>query len=546
MGIIQSIYLPFLLFLLALNMDLSAQNTSKAYNYEGKWVEDIVVEKGRTIYNLTKTYQITEAELLQLNPELKDGLKSGMKLRVPSLQKQPGQKTDSVQSKTPDLKGAIKHTVKTKETIYGIARMYGVEIEDLYALNPHINEGLSVGMVVTVYPKPSSRPPSKEQLQVADTLPAETKADKPVRKKCSVLADKERGRTLKISLMLPFFISSGEDFNARSRIGLDFLAGARMAADSLKAQGYSMNIHVFDTQNDSNSTGSILNSPDFATSDLIIGPLYSQAFLEVADKARKLNIPAVSPFSQSEALIEGFPNVAKVTPSDEVQMKELAEKLKLNFPNAKFTLIKTDSPKDKYLTESFLQSWNASDKPSKPALNQISFNEFRSDQSSLDNTKENIVLMLSNEEVKLIELTNKLEKLTYKYRLRLAGLQSWNLLDNVDMDLLNKLRFTYASYLWQNFNSTSSLGFQRQFLNEYKGEPTYYAYQGFDVTYFFCKFIADYGKDAFHCLPSLEDDCGLNVCYRFESDNEKNGYENKGIRLVELNNFQELGIDGNK
>ena len=79
MGIIQSIYLPFLLFLLALSMDLSAQNTSKAYNYEGTWVEDIVVEKGRTIYNLTKTYQITEAELFQLNPELKDGLKSGMK-----------------------------------------------------------------------------------------------------------------------------------------------------------------------------------------------------------------------------------------------------------------------------------------------------------------------------------------------------------------------------------------------------------------------------------------------------------------------------------
>jgi LysM repeat protein len=544
MGIIHYKVSLVLALLLACYSQMLAQNASKPYTYDGKWVEDITVEKGRTIYNLTKTYKITEEELMLLNPELKNGLRAGMKVRIPSQQKV--EKADTIVSKTMDLKGAIKHTVKSKETIYGIARMYGVEVEDLYALNPQINEGLSAGMVLTVYPKPSSRPPSNEQLQVKDTLPADYQLEKPAIRKCSILSEHEKRRTLKVGLFLPFYLNPENEYSSRSRIGLDFLAGARLAADSLKKQGYSLNIHVFDTQNDSDFIHGVFSTPEFAGSDLIIGPLYSQSFLSVADKAKELGIPAISPFSQSAALIDGYPNVIKVTPTDELQMKELATNLIRQFPGAKFTLLTTDLPKDKNLSDSFLASWNEPNKQPKPELTQISFNEFRTNLSSLDVVKQNIVILLSTEEVKLIELTNKLEKLSNKYRIRLVGLQSWNLFDNVDMNLLNKLKFTYVSYLWQNFNSGPSMAFQKRFLDEFKGEPSYYAYQGFDVMHFFCKFIADYGKDSLHCLPTDQGNCGLSICYRFSKGGEKNGYENTGIRLVELNEFREVHIHGNK
>ncbi|MCB0820757.1 MAG: LysM peptidoglycan-binding domain-containing protein, partial [Bacteroidetes bacterium] len=85
MGVSFKNIFAVLVFILMFSGLGKAQSSPKPYYYEGKWVEDIVVDKGRTIYNLTKTYNLTEKELFDLNPELKKGLKAGMTIRVHSL-----------------------------------------------------------------------------------------------------------------------------------------------------------------------------------------------------------------------------------------------------------------------------------------------------------------------------------------------------------------------------------------------------------------------------------------------------------------------------
>ncbi|MEZ5172800.1 MAG: LysM peptidoglycan-binding domain-containing protein [Bacteroidia bacterium] len=449
MGVSFKNIFAVLVFILMFSGLGKAQSSPKPYYYEGKWVEDIVVDKGRTIYNLTKTYNLTEKELFDLNPELKQGLKAGMTIRVPSLKPESD---NTGKTTVPKLAGALKHTVKKKETIYGIAKMYGVEIDDIYALNPQANQGISPGMELTIYPKPSSAPPTSKEITARDTTPADSvnlSKRKPV--KCDDLDDIKKKRPIHLSLLLPFYLPPEDELNPKSRIGLDFFAGARIATDSLRKAGYSVDIHVFDTQNDSATVNRVLNNSAFASSDLIIGPLYSQAFVMVAEKARELGIPAVTPFSQSDALIEGYPNVIKVTPSSEQQMKEYAPALAQQFAVAKFILIQTDLSKDKSLCNQFKQAWAGINNA--PELNEISFADFRTNQGILDAVKQNIVIFPSSDEVKLIELSNRLYKLSDSYRIRLAGLNEWNSFDNVDFDILNKLQFVYASPLQQDFGS---------------------------------------------------------------------------------------------
>lgn len=43
------------------------------------------VEKGNTLYNLSKMYGVSQEDLIQLNPDLKDGLKLGMQLKIKPL-----------------------------------------------------------------------------------------------------------------------------------------------------------------------------------------------------------------------------------------------------------------------------------------------------------------------------------------------------------------------------------------------------------------------------------------------------------------------------
>ncbi|SDX38202.1 amino acid/amide ABC transporter substrate-binding protein, HAAT family [Lutibacter oricola] len=61
------------------------------------------VVKDDTIYNLTKRYAVTEAELLKLNPTLSEGLKLGMVLRIKPLTNQDDVELDSINSDVPKL-----------------------------------------------------------------------------------------------------------------------------------------------------------------------------------------------------------------------------------------------------------------------------------------------------------------------------------------------------------------------------------------------------------------------------------------------------------
>jgi LysM repeat protein len=43
-----------------------------------------VVEKGQTLYSITKQYNVSDDVLKKLNPELLNGLKTGQKILIPS------------------------------------------------------------------------------------------------------------------------------------------------------------------------------------------------------------------------------------------------------------------------------------------------------------------------------------------------------------------------------------------------------------------------------------------------------------------------------
>jgi peptidoglycan endopeptidase LytF len=87
--------------------------------------EYITIKPKETLYNLTKSYDVSEVALKSLNPNLTEGLKEGDIIRVPkSIKTNP--------------KGT--HLVKTKETIFSIAKLYNLSTDDLYAANKSLQE----------------------------------------------------------------------------------------------------------------------------------------------------------------------------------------------------------------------------------------------------------------------------------------------------------------------------------------------------------------------------------------------------------------------
>ncbi|AZQ44736.1 LysM peptidoglycan-binding domain-containing protein [Nonlabens ponticola] len=84
------------------------------------------VAQGETIYFITNKYKISAAELMRLNPDLKAGLKTGSTLVVPA---------STAAITTARIVDYDKHRVRRKETLYSIAKEYGVTVLDIKDAN---------------------------------------------------------------------------------------------------------------------------------------------------------------------------------------------------------------------------------------------------------------------------------------------------------------------------------------------------------------------------------------------------------------------------
>lgn len=98
-----------------------------------------LVEPGETIYGISTKYHVPISDLLEINPELENGLKVGQVILIPY-------HPELVQREKPQSNKII-HKVQSGETLYSLSRKYNVSIEQLMKWN---NMDLKAGQEVVV------------------------------------------------------------------------------------------------------------------------------------------------------------------------------------------------------------------------------------------------------------------------------------------------------------------------------------------------------------------------------------------------------------
>lgn len=520
-------------------------DTSKVYDYQGIPVKYIVIEKGKTMYSLSRENRVSQDSLLLLNPELSQGLKTGMKVRIPVKAALP--KAEPGQSSVTKGKSAITHEVQKGETLFSISKKYGLSTEELLLQNPEAQAGLKIGSKLFIYPKPPEKPakPGTDEAPakgIATPLdPNQPRAEtntEPKTVPCKTVAEAPGKRKVKVSMLLPLFTNSGEEMPAKAKIGLEFFSGARLALDSLKKAGYSMEVNVFDTQADSMEIQRILKKKELLESDVVIGPLYASDFRQVAALAKEKGIWAVSPFSQSDAIILDNPFAFKITPDQETQIKELSRFLMKEKKNARFVLIRNANAKDAELCDWVAEVFRTEADTNDKRFREVSFSGVSDLVEGLSEAQENILIFPTTVQVQVIDVAARLNSARLGKRITLVGLNEWNQFENIEYDHLNNLNFTYASAVLTDFQSGASKRFQQQYREEFKGEPGLYAFHGFDALQFFVKTISHYGKPEATCMPSFPAMKGFNSCYQFRPIEKGSGLENRFVNVIRLDDFE--------
>ena len=129
------------------------KETSKKEYIKNDFIdEEHEVLAKETLYGIAKKYKVTIQDIRNANPSIElKGLEIGMKLIIPGV-KESKPKTEVVTETKPKIaiNETVYRTVKAKETKFGIAKEYGISVEELEKQNPEIATKLLVGFKLKI------------------------------------------------------------------------------------------------------------------------------------------------------------------------------------------------------------------------------------------------------------------------------------------------------------------------------------------------------------------------------------------------------------
>ncbi|MEA5082445.1 MAG: penicillin-binding protein activator [Dysgonamonadaceae bacterium] len=149
------------------------QNGEVFYKYK--------VQPGEGVFAVSRTFSVSVAEILRVNPEANKGLKNGQVLLIPVPKDMIAQSVSSTPTlnngngeQIPDQNLMFKHTVQKGETVYAIAQMYNTTTEEIYQNNPSAKEGLTEGQVLNIPQRQAISVVKEENYRYHTILPKET------------------------------------------------------------------------------------------------------------------------------------------------------------------------------------------------------------------------------------------------------------------------------------------------------------------------------------------------------------------------------------
>ena len=339
----------------------------------------IYLQPKQTIYSITKQYKITEAQLRKLNPDLDNHMKIGDAVVLPeeNIKKYGDVSAQAIvtNDKTDIAKNSVKETesgtyvVQPKDTYYGITRKFGISQKELFSMNEGLEQrGLQAGDVIIIkkgsndVAKVSQKETKSYELgdyvtykvQKGDTLLGILKKFNITYEQLSQLNDGvENGLNpgaVNMVIMLPFGLDSND--NKYKNLALDFLAGAKMAAERSLKNGKKININVIDSESETAVKNS-LERINKSNTDIIIGPFFKSNVLEVSDYVRKEKIPVIAPFAHALDMYNQE-NLVLVETSVRTYTEKIIQEVKQVYSGQKIYIIgEKDNEEVVYLKEQF-------------------------------------------------------------------------------------------------------------------------------------------------------------------------------------------------
>lgn len=380
---------------------------------------------------------------------------------------------------------------------------------------------------------------------------------------------------------------------------IHFYEGFMIAVDSLvNTRNLKLELKVYDIDNNITKVDVAMQDPWLKNADLIIGPFYIKPFEMMMGFADTNGIMIVNPLTNRSNLVDNQPNLVKVKPSYYSQIDYVRNLVKDRYVDNNVFIVRMDNNGDSTIIADLSRELKEVINPYTLVSNRkivsrlrmiynkmedkdevnIEDVEFHSDGTLLDYTlanvliddsvrfnndvyvvnynndrletvnkygsvaRNNVVIVYTDQSVAATQLINKVNMLTERYPVTLICMPEWSKFDKLFSENLMNMSSVYLDDKFLDYNSVAVNSFICKFRKIYGTEPTDYAYQGFDIAWYFLNALMRFGPDMSSCLPYYQIPL-LNNDFVFVRNEDGDGLENINWNMYQFKNYEKVKIE---
>ena len=405
------------------------------------------------------------------------------------------------------------HKVEKSETIFGIAKKYGITIEELIKANPVMNQPgyeLKRGETINIPYAKGQDPTTKTETKTVPattTAPASTTAPAtttpPTQAKTTTVPTTKPTTTavagkkeVKVGVMLPLHDNDGD-----GRRMVEYYRGLLLGVDRVKKDGITVDMQAWNVPIDAD-INTVLNGKEAADCDIIFGPLYTKMVKPLADFCTKNDIMMVIPFSISGNDVENYSNIYQVYQPQEDFDKQTIKNFIQWFNNYHVVII--DCEDEKSTKGDFTKKLRAEldNYALKYSLTSLKTND-KNFAKAFSLSKQNVVVVNTEHSPSLNATLAKLNILTEKntdISVSLFGYKEWLMYTKVYLDYYYKYDAYIPTYFYYNEVSADTKWVERNYKKWFEKDMMAdalprFALTGFDHACFFIGGYTQFGKN---------------------------------------------------
>jgi LysM repeat protein len=432
--------------------------------------------------------------------------------------------------KIPQESGSyIYHTIQPQETLYGLAQKYYMKGEDIIAANPGLSaQTFTIGKIIRI-PTNLVTTPMKggNESRTNDLL--------------SQVYPSNAVNAIKVALLLPFGINDNAIQKTTQDRVVKYYQGLLMALQNIKKQGINVELQVYDTGSGVQEIQALLKKKEMQDIHLLIGGQSDEQIKVLSRFTKDKDIPYVIPFTPLSNEPFNNQNVYQIN----TPLPNLYSKASLAFCNryAKNNIIivsdETGAPDQKDFINMLMQDLQDKNIPYKTVAWGANF--LNDVKSLLSKDQKNVVIPSDDSAETLSKLLPLLKAIIENQpdiSLSLFGYPSWQVYSSkfsTDFFLLNT---TFYAHFYSDPTTADAKTFHANFYKNYtrilENNFPNYAMLGYDTGMYFIRLIHAHGSSFDTHINDLKY-TGIQTDFHFERLNNWSGFINTNMYLVNYN-----------